>query len=243
MVGRRHQSRLAVEDHGAISAAGQAFRPLLVDSAGVVLAAPPDQAEHDRPAARQRAAVVGHRLQGAQLPTPIRARFPLPTTDGSKRAIQLSRAFPGTQSRLVVSIDEAKVTAAINREIRTAYLQLGFVCLFVLLGALIGAEKLIIQPIEDHDRRWPKRFGEGDSSARVSRSRLPAEFMPLARAFNAMAAQLSQRGARTGRHQRPPHRDGLDRHAVRPRQPPRLPEPARFRMDEGAATSAASCRC
>jgi diguanylate cyclase (GGDEF)-like protein len=38
-----------------------------------------------------------------------------------------------------------------------------------------------------------KRFGEGDSSARVSRSRLPAEFMPLARAFNAMAAQLSQR--------------------------------------------------
>jgi diguanylate cyclase (GGDEF)-like protein len=38
-----------------------------------------------------------------------------------------------------------------------------------------------------------KRFGEGDSSARVARSRLPAEFMPLARAFNAMAAQLSQR--------------------------------------------------
>src|SRR6195256_4514408 len=38
-----------------------------------------------------------------------------------------------------------------------------------------------------------RRFGEGDSSARVARSRLPSEFMPLARAFNAMAAQLSQR--------------------------------------------------
>src|SRR4029450_11899332 len=38
-----------------------------------------------------------------------------------------------------------------------------------------------------------RRFGEGDWSARVSRSRLPLEFMPLARAFNAMAAQLSQR--------------------------------------------------
>ena len=100
--------------------------------------------------------------------------------------------IPGTQSRLIVSIDEAKVTAAINREIRTAYLQLGFVCLFVLLGALIGAEKLIIKPIEVMTG-MAKRFGEGDWSARVARSRLPAEFMPLARAFNAMAAQLSQR--------------------------------------------------
>src|SRR5213078_2355185 len=38
-----------------------------------------------------------------------------------------------------------------------------------------------------------RRFGEGDWSARVTRSKLPAEFIPLARAFNAMAAQLSQR--------------------------------------------------
>ena len=49
--------------------------------------------------------------------------------------------------------------------------------------------------------------------------------------------------ARTGRHQRPSHRDGLDRHAVGSCQPPRLPEPARFRMDEGAAISTANCRC
>ena len=40
------------------------------------------------------------------------------------------------------------MSADINREIRTAYLQLGFVCLFVLLGALVAAEKLIIRPIE-----------------------------------------------------------------------------------------------
>ena len=84
------------------------------------------------------------------------------------------------------------MTAAINREIRTAYLQLGFVCLFVLLGALIGAEKLIINPIELMTG-MAKRFGEGDWSARVAKSRLPSEFVPLARAFNAMAAQLSQR--------------------------------------------------
>ena len=53
-------------------------------------------------------------------------------------------------------------------------------------------EKLIINPIEVMTG-MARRFGEGDWSARVSRSRLPLEFMPLARAFNAMAAQLSQR--------------------------------------------------
>ena len=163
---------------------------LLVDSAGVVLAAPPDQAS-----------MIGLPLDNVPLLSAIAEKalttddatgsLAFTATDGSKRAISFAR-IPGTKSRLIVSIDEAKVTASINREIRTAYLQLGFVCLFVLLGALIGAEKLIINPIEVMTG-MAKRFGEGDSSARVAGSRLPAEFMPLARAFNAMAAQLSQR--------------------------------------------------
>src|SRR6185437_9490106 len=87
---------------------------------------------------------------------------------------------------------ETKVSAAINREIRTAYLQLCFVCLFVLLGALVAAEKLIIDPVEMMAAA-AKRFGQGDWSARAGRNRLPAEFVPLARAFNAMAAQLGER--------------------------------------------------
>ena len=62
----------------------------------------------------------------------------------------------------------------------------------MLLGALVGAEKLIINPIELMTG-MAKRFGEGDWSARVAKGRLPSEFVPLARAFNAMAAQLSQR--------------------------------------------------
>jgi diguanylate cyclase (GGDEF)-like protein len=111
--------------------------------------------------------------------------------DGSKRALNFTR-ITGTDARLIVSIDEAKVTAATNREIRTAYLQLGFVCLFVLLGALVAAEKIIIKPIETMVA-MAKRFGQGDWTARAARGRLPSEFIPLARAFNAMAAQLSQR--------------------------------------------------
>ncbi|MBA4036629.1 MAG: GGDEF domain-containing protein [Bradyrhizobium sp.] len=163
---------------------------VLIDSTGVVLAAPPDQAS-----------MIGQPLDNLPMLSAISYKalssnsdtgsISFSASDGSRRAISFAR-IPGTQSRLIVSIDEAAVTEAINREIRTAYLQLGFVCLFVLLGALIGAEKLIIKPIELMTG-MAKRFGEGDASARVSRSRLPAEFMPLARAFNAMAAQLSQR--------------------------------------------------
>ena len=163
---------------------------LLIDSTGVVIAAPPDQAS-----------MIGRPLDNVPLLSAITYKalssnsdtgsISFTATDGSRRAVSFAR-IPGTQSRLIVSVDEAKVTAAINREIRTAYLQLAFVCLFVLLGALIGAEKLIINPIEVMTG-MARRFGEGDWSARVAGSRLPAEFMPLARAFNAMAAQLSQR--------------------------------------------------
>jgi diguanylate cyclase (GGDEF)-like protein len=163
---------------------------LLVDGAGVVLAAPPDQASMiGRPLDNvPLLSSIADKALGSNAPT---GSLSFTTTDGSRRAISFAR-IPGTQSRLIVSIDEAKVTAAINREIRTAYLQLGFVCLFVLLGALIGAEKLIINPIEVMTG-MAKRFGDGDWSARVARNKLPSEFTPLARAFNAMAAQLSQR--------------------------------------------------
>jgi diguanylate cyclase (GGDEF)-like protein len=163
---------------------------VLVDSAGIVLAAPPDQAS-----------LIGKPLDTVPLMPAMAVKalgshkpagsITFTAADGSKHTLNFAR-IPGTQSRLIVGIDEAKVTAAINREIRTAYLQLAFVCLFVLLGALIGAQKLIIQPIE-MIAGMARRFGEGDWAVRVARNRLPAEFVPLARAFNAMAAQLSQR--------------------------------------------------
>jgi len=163
---------------------------VLVDSTGVVIAAPPDHAS-----------LVGRSLDTVPLMAAIAEKalsydepagsVSFTATDGAERTLSFAR-IAGTQSRLIVSMDEAKVTAAINREIRTAYLQLGFVCLFVLLGALVGAEKLIIRPIEVMTG-MARRFGEGDWSARVAKHKLPSEFVPLARAFNAMAAQLSQR--------------------------------------------------
>ncbi len=163
---------------------------VLVDSAGTILAAPTDQAS-----------MIGRPLDTIPLMSSISEKaigsdksqgsLSFVAADSSKRSVNFAR-IPGTESRLIVSIDETKVSAAINREIRTAYLQLGFVCVFVLLGALIAAEKLIIQPIEML-AAMAKRFGQGDWSVRAARKALPAEFVPLARAFNAMAAQLGQR--------------------------------------------------
>jgi diguanylate cyclase (GGDEF)-like protein len=163
---------------------------VLVDSTGTVLAAPPDQAS-----------MIGRSLDTMPLLSAIAEKavgseqaegsLSFVGADGSKRAVNFVR-IAGTEARLIVSIDEAKVSAAINREIRTAYLQLCFVCLFVLLGALVAAETLIIQPIRMM-AAMAKRFGQGDWSARVASRRLASEFVPLARAFNAMAAQLGQR--------------------------------------------------
>jgi diguanylate cyclase (GGDEF)-like protein len=132
---------------------------------------------------------VTHQFQPQKGQT--QAAFGNQGADGSKRSVNFAR-IASTETRLIVSIDEAKVSAAINGEIRTAYLQLGFVSLFVLLGALVAAEKLIIQPIRMM-AAMAMQFGQGDRSVRVARSRLASEFVPLARAFNATAAQLGQR--------------------------------------------------
>jgi diguanylate cyclase (GGDEF)-like protein len=163
---------------------------VLVDSAGVVLAAP-----------ENRANLVGRALSTLPMLSSVAEKvvgsdkaegsFSFTASDGSQRALNFSR-IAGTQSRLIVSVDEAQVSADIDREIRTAYLQLGFVCLFVLLGALAAAEKLIIRPIETI-AAMAKRFGQGEWAVRAESSRLPTEFVPLARAFNKMAAQLSER--------------------------------------------------
>jgi diguanylate cyclase (GGDEF)-like protein len=163
---------------------------MLVDSTGVVLAAPSDHSE-----------IIGRSLDSLQLPTAVAetalnsdqddGSLSFVAADGSQRTLSYAR-ISGTGARLIVSIDEADVTAAIDHDIHTAYLQLLFVSLFVLLGALFAAQMLIIKPI-NMMATVATRFGQGDWSARVTRIRLPSEFVPLARSFNAMAAQLGQR--------------------------------------------------
>src|SRR6266702_5600400 len=179
---------------------------VLIDSIGTVLAAPADQVS-----------MIGRSLDAVPLLSAIAAKaidsdqaegsLSFVAVDGSKRAVSFAR-IAGTGSRLIVSIDETRVSAAIDRDIRTAYLQLGFVCLFVLLGALVAARGAQ-PPAGGIHSAGPRAQRDGGAACRAR--------------------------ARTGRHQRTADRDRLDRHAVRPRQPARLPEPARLRMDEGPA--------
>jgi diguanylate cyclase (GGDEF)-like protein len=163
---------------------------VLIDSDGVVLAAPWDET-----------GMIGRPLDNAPLLTAIADKAggsgymqratSYVAADGSRRAVNVTR-IPGTGSRLLISVDETRFAASADREIHTAYLQVAFFCLFVLLGALVAAEKIVVRPIGVM-AAMAKRFGQGDWSARVSSRTLPAEFVPLARAFNAMAAQLAQR--------------------------------------------------
>uniref|UniRef100_Q07UN4 diguanylate cyclase n=1 Tax=Rhodopseudomonas palustris (strain BisA53) TaxID=316055 RepID=Q07UN4_RHOP5 len=157
----------------------------LVDGDGIVLATPPDQMNLiGKPFAESHASAEGD-YSGSELPAlAINAR-------GSNRAVYFA-PIRGTTARLVVGVDENLIAADINREIRTAYWQLALVCFIALLGALIVAERLIVQPI-NLLTEVAKKFGQGDWSARVGRKRLPAEFLPLARAFNTMAARLVER--------------------------------------------------
>jgi diguanylate cyclase (GGDEF)-like protein len=161
----------------------------LIDSEGTVVAAPSDQAS-----------MIGHPLDNAPLLSAVASKttdsedttsVSYIAADGSKSKVSATR-IPGAGSRLLINIDEALAAADADHEIRIAFLQLGVVFLLVLIGALIGAEKLIIRPIEMMTA-VATRFGQGDWSVRAPRNRLPAEFVPLARAFNAMAAQLGAR--------------------------------------------------
>ncbi|RYX87021.1 MAG: diguanylate cyclase [Bradyrhizobiaceae bacterium] len=163
---------------------------LLVDHAGTVLAAPANNADKvgrpmdDLPLLSAIAADMGH----SQRQT---GSLSFTGDDGLRRAVSVT-TIPGTSAQLIVSIDEAEVSAVADHNIRTAYIQLAIVCLFALLGALVVAERMIIKPIQAIST-MAKRFGRGDWSARMPRNSLPAEFVPLARAFYGMAAQLRGR--------------------------------------------------
>ncbi|MBN9015539.1 MAG: diguanylate cyclase, partial [Rhizobiales bacterium] len=163
---------------------------LLIDGNGVVLAAPDDLAStlaHPLADKTLLPAIVAHEAaSGAESGSFIHR----PVNDG-KRTVSFAR-LPGSNARLVVSIDEAMVSAGINREIRLAYIQLAFVCLLVLLGALLVVEGLIMRPIQIL-AGMAQKLGRGERDVRAARHELPTEFMPLARAFNTMAAQLTAR--------------------------------------------------
>jgi len=154
----------------------QAF---LLDGKGIVLAAQPN--DHEL-VGRPYAEAGGDRAP---------ADATVSTIKGYKR-LTASAAIPGTDTRVVVSIDHDVMLAPINHALEKAYLQLACFSMLALIGAWFVAEQFIIRPIRLMTS-MANRFGQGDLGARATTSRLPSEFRPLAVAFNFMAAQLAER--------------------------------------------------
>jgi diguanylate cyclase (GGDEF)-like protein len=163
---------------------------VLVDGKGTILASPPESAN-----------LIGQQLKDTSLLEAVSLReinldrefgsISFESADGEKKAVSFARVS-GTRARMIVSINQSIMLGDINRDIRTAYVQLALVGLFTLLGAWIVGERLIIRPVRMMTD-MANRFGRGEFSARATSAALPREFIPLAKAFDAMASQLSER--------------------------------------------------
>ena len=164
---------------------------LLVDGTGTVLAAsrPEDSVHVGHPLVEKKllAAVSNHEID-----TEKDSGSMLFTSEGGEKLEVTFARVEGTQARMIVTINESQLLGDIDRSIRTAYMQLGVLVLFALLGGWLAGERLIIRPI-GIITSLADRVGQGDLSSPEDDIRLPPEFQPLARAFGRMAIQLRAR--------------------------------------------------
>jgi diguanylate cyclase (GGDEF)-like protein len=164
---------------------------VLVDGTGTVLAAsrPEDSVHVGHPLVEKKllAAVSNHEID-----TEKDSGSMLFTSEGGEKLEVTFARVEGTQARMIVTINESQLLGEIDRSIRAAYIQLGLLVLFALLGGWLAGERLIIRPISIITS-LAERFGHGDLSSPEDDMRLPPEFQPLARAFGRMAMQLRER--------------------------------------------------
>lgn len=163
---------------------------ILIDGNGTILATPPDSTN-----------LIGHQVKDTSLLEAVTLReinldreygsISFESADGEKKAVSFARVT-GTRARMIVSINQSVMLGDVDRDIRTAYAQLAIVGLLTLLGAWFAGERLIIRPIRMMTD-MANRFGRGEFSTRAASAALPREFIPLARAFDAMASQLAER--------------------------------------------------
>lgn len=169
----------------AVTDSRPGLQAMLVDSKGTIIA---ERSEDGTPRVGQLMddlpllEMIGDRLEGS---------LSMMSADGAKKMLAYHRV-PGTGLRMIVRIDEATMLAAINNDIRNAYTQLALLVLLAFGGAWLTSESLIIRPIRALTG-MTRRFGQGDWAVRATRKSLPAEFAPLARAFDAMAVKLAER--------------------------------------------------
>jgi GGDEF domain-containing protein len=111
--------------------------------------------------------------------------------DGVHRIFGLVQ-LSGTQAHIAVGFDEKEVLARVDREMWTAFTELGLVAFLVLLGIWFGGERLLVRPIRAL-ADTASRIGHGKDKSHVADLPWAAEFVPLAVALDDMAAKLSER--------------------------------------------------
>ena len=158
---------------------------VLLDGRGTVMAAVPGQ----------EGGIVGTRFVDPSLLTHMQSQAEGQTAiawlDGVRRIAAFAR-LPGTDSLVVIGLDEREVLSRIDHEIGIAYLQLVMFGLLTLLAAWFGGEQLIVEPIRAL-ARVASRIGRGELDARPSGQVWAAEFTPLVHALADMGLRLSER--------------------------------------------------
>jgi diguanylate cyclase (GGDEF)-like protein len=100
--------------------------------------------------------------------------------------------LPGTHARLAVGFARSEVLANINRQTWISVINLAIVCALGFLGAWIGGEKLILQPVRGLARA-ASQFGAGDYTVDIPSYGSRNEFGALANALEEMGKQLNAR--------------------------------------------------
>ncbi len=100
--------------------------------------------------------------------------------------------LPGTQARIAFGIDEKEVLAHADREMWTAFAEVGGVAFLVLLGIWFGGERLLVRPIRAL-AETATRIGRGEDKRHAANLPWAAEFVPLAAALDDMTEKLDRR--------------------------------------------------
>jgi diguanylate cyclase (GGDEF)-like protein len=143
----------------------------------------------------------GHsRLDGRSAPDHPLIRTAISEKNGTLRAAGLDGVhriygfseLPGTDTLIVVGIDEREALGRIDRDISIAYFQLTMFGILAMLLAWFGGERFIIAPIRAL-ARTAASIGRGELDARPTREKWTVEFAPLAAAMTDMAKKLAER--------------------------------------------------
>lgn len=157
---------------------------LMVDPRGTVIMAYPDTqrlAGQDLGSTRLVSTMLG-RSEGTAVAT---------DPDGVRR-IYGFRRLPGSNMRLAVGLDAARVMEPVNAATWRAATTFLAACVLIFVGLWFAGEHLVVRPVQLLAARFA-RFGRGEADGAPDPTPRIMELEPLIDAFSAMSRQLTQR--------------------------------------------------